>query len=211
MTMDETPATRPSLLARIRDPRDEPAWREFTEIYGPLVVRLARAKGLQEADALDLAQEVFRSVARAADGGGYDPARGSFRGWLFGIARNKAIDLLAAGRRQTQGTGDTDMQDLLEAQPAPSQADSDLFESEYRRRLFNWAADRVRAGSTAAAWRAFEMAGLEGRPAAEVAECLGTTVGTVYYYKSQIMTRLRRLIEEIEGDGRDADLGRPAR
>jgi RNA polymerase sigma factor (sigma-70 family) len=209
--MDQTASTRPSLLARIRDPRDEPAWREFIEIYGPLVIRLARARGLQEADAADVAQEVFRSVARSADGGGFEPARGSFRSWLFGIARNKAIDFLAASRRQTRGTGDTNMQDLLESQPAPSQEDSALFESEYRRRLFDWAAERVRAGSTKAAWRAFEMAALERRPAAEVAECLGTTVGTIYYYKSQIMTRLRRLIEEVDGDEAHPALGRPER
>jgi RNA polymerase sigma factor (sigma-70 family) len=199
--MDDTPATRLSLLARIRDPRDEPAWREFTEIYGPLIVRLARAKGLQEADAADLAQEVFRSVARSAESGAFDPARGSFRAWLFGIARNKAVDLLTAGRRQPRGTGDSDVQDLLEAQPAPSPADSALFEAEYRRRLFAWAAERVRAGSTEAAWRAFQMAGVEGRPATDVAEALGTTVGTVYYYKSRIMARFRSLIDGVEGDG----------
>jgi RNA polymerase sigma factor (sigma-70 family) len=198
--MDETPLTRPSLLVRIRDPRDEQAWREFAEIYGPLVVGLARAKGLQEADAADLAQEVFRAVARSAEGGCYDPARGSFRRWLFGIARNKAVDLLASTHRQPRGTGDTAVQDLLEAQAAPSPADSALFEAEYRRRLFDWAAQRVRAESTEAAWKAFQMAGVQGRTAAEVAEALGTTVGTVYYYKSRIMARLRHLIEGLEND-----------
>ena len=95
--MEETPATRPSLLARIRDPRDERAWREFAEIYGPLLVRLARANGLQEADASDLAQEVFRSVARSVEGHGYDPARGSFRGWLFGIAQTRRSTSLPPG------------------------------------------------------------------------------------------------------------------
>ena len=198
--MDETPATRPSLLARIRDPRDELAWHEFAEIYGPLLIRLGRAKGLQEADAADLAQEVFRAVARSAEGGCYDPARGSFRRWLFGIARNKAVDLLTAAHGQPRGTGDTGVQDLLEAHPEPSPADSALFEAEYRRRLFDWAADRVRAESTEVAWQAFKMTGVAGRPAAEVAESLGTTVGTVYYYKSRIMARLRRLIEGIEED-----------
>jgi RNA polymerase sigma factor (sigma-70 family) len=199
--MNDTPATRHSLLVRIRDPRDEMAWCEFTEIYGPLLVRLARVKGLQEADAEDLAQEVFRSVARFAEGGGYDPARGSFRGWLLGIARNKAVDHFAAAQRQPRGTGDTDVRDLLESQPTPSPEESALFEAEYRRRLFDWAAERVRAGSTEAAWRAFQMAGVEGRPAADVAEALGTTVGTVYYYKSRIMARMRRLIEGVELDG----------
>jgi RNA polymerase sigma factor (sigma-70 family) len=198
--MDETPVTRPSLLVRIRDPGDGPAWREFTEIYGPLLVRLARARGLQEADAADLVQQVFQSVAQLAQAKGYDPARGSFRGWLFGIARNKAVDLVTAGRRQTRGSGDTGVQALLEAQPAPSPEESALFEAEYRRRLFDWAAERVRAGSTEPAWNAFQMAAIEGRPAGEVAAALGTTVGTVYYYKSRIMAQLRRLIEGVESD-----------
>lgn len=58
--MDDTPSTRASLLVRLRDPRDERAWAEFLDIYTPLVHRLARQGGLQEADAADLAQEVFR-------------------------------------------------------------------------------------------------------------------------------------------------------
>jgi RNA polymerase sigma-70 factor (ECF subfamily) len=199
--MDDSPATRPSLLVRLRDPRDEDAWREFTEIYGPLVARLARRRGLQDADAADLVQEVFQAVARAVERGGYEPGRGSFRGWLSAIARNTAVDLLAAGRRQPRGTGDTGVQGLLEAHPAPSPEDTALFEAEYRRRLFDWAAGRVRAECTEPAWLAFRMAGVDGRPAAEVAEALGTTVGTVYYYKSHVMARLRRLIEGFEGDG----------
>jgi len=45
-----------------------------------LIDRLARAKGFQEADAADLAQDVFRAVAGAIDRYDPDPARGSFRG-----------------------------------------------------------------------------------------------------------------------------------
>lgn len=197
--MDDAPTTRPSLLVRLHDPRDESAWHEFTEIYGPLVFRLARRRGLQYADAVDLVQEVFQAVARVIERGTYDANRGSFRGWLSAIARNTAVDLLNAGRR-SRGTGDTDVKNLLEALPAPSPEDTSLFEAEFRRRLFEWAASRVQAESTEAAWRAFHMTGVEGRPAAEVAEALGTTVGTVYYYKSRIMARLRRLVEEFEGD-----------
>ena len=122
--MDESPSTRPSLLIRLRDPGDERAWAEFTEIYGPLVHRLARRRGLQEADAEDLAQEVFRAVARAIERYDPDPDRGSFRGWLSRIARNLIINLLAARRRQPQGTGDTDVHRLLEDRPDPAGEDS---------------------------------------------------------------------------------------
>ena len=50
------------------------------------------------------------------------------------------------------------------------------------------------------AWRVFWMAGVEGKGARVVAETLGTTIGTVYHYKSQVMARLRRKVLEIEGE-----------
>jgi RNA polymerase sigma-70 factor (ECF subfamily) len=78
--MTDSPATRQSLLVRLKDPRDGQAWGEFVAIYAPLIDRLARAKGFQEADAADLAQDVFRAVAGAIDRYDPDPARGSFRG-----------------------------------------------------------------------------------------------------------------------------------
>jgi RNA polymerase sigma factor (sigma-70 family) len=78
-------------LIRLRDPADERAWVEFVEVYGPLVRRLARRRGFQHADVEDLVQEVFRVVSGAIERGVYDPSRGSFRGWLFRIARNLAV------------------------------------------------------------------------------------------------------------------------
>ncbi len=195
--MDEAPSTHASLLIRLRDPADGRAWAEFTELYGPLVLRLGRRRGLQEADAQDLAQEVFRAVARAIERYDPDPGRGSFRAWLSRIARNLTINLLAARRRQPQGTGDTDVHRLLEERPDPAGEDSAVFEAEYRRGLIAWAAARVRGEFSEAAWRAFWLAGVEGRPPREVAEALGITLGTVYQYKSRAVVRIRREIEQF--------------
>lgn len=199
--MDDWPPTRSSLLIRLRDPLDERAWVEFVEVYGPLVHRLARRRGLQDADAADLTQEVFRAVAGAIDRWDPDPARGSFRAWLFRVARNLVIDVLTSRGRQPRGTGGMEMRLVLEEQPDPAGGeDSSLFDAEYRRRLFDWAADRVRGEFSEAAWRAFWLTGVEGRGGAEVAEVLGTTVGTVYYSKSKVMTRLREVTERFEGE-----------
>jgi len=198
--MSESPLTQPSLLVRLRDRGDDLAWSEFVELYTPLIQRLARQKGLQEADAADLVQEVFGAVARCIDRYDPDPSKGSFRGWLSRIARNLVLDALAARRRHPQGVGDTSVRRLLDAQPAPSPEDTALFEAEYRRRVFAWAAERVRDEVSEMAWRVFWMAGVEGNNAKAVALALGTTIGTVYHYKSQVMARLRRKVQELDGE-----------
>jgi RNA polymerase sigma factor (sigma-70 family) len=198
--MNAIPNTRASLLVRLGDPRDEQAWAEFMEIYSPLVRRLAQQRGMQDADADDLLQEVFRAVAKAMERGAYDPARGSFRGWLFRIARNLMVNFLISQKRQPRGSGNTDMQHLLEEQPAADGEESALFEIEYRRGLLYWAAEQVRGEFSALTWQVFWQTGVEGRPAKEVAAALRTTVGTVYHYKSKVMARLRKKIEQVEGE-----------
>src|ERR687888_578740 len=111
--MEESPATRASLLVRIRDAHDTDAWRQFVQVYAPVVYGFARKRGLQDADAADLMQEVLRSVASAAGRLDYDPKRGSFRGWLYTVTRNKLYNFLDGRRRQVRGSGDTDAQERL--------------------------------------------------------------------------------------------------
>jgi RNA polymerase sigma factor (sigma-70 family) len=197
--MDDTPNTRPSLLVRIRDPQDEQAWREFLDIYEPLVYRLARRKGFQDADARELSQEVFLAVASAIDRWDPDPSRGSFRGWLFRIARNLMINLLAKQQRHPQGTGSSDVKHLLEGQPAPVGEDSALFDREYRREAFRWAAEQIRGEFRETTWKAFWLTSVEGEEIKEVAQMLGITVGAVYIARSRVMARLRQTIERLEG------------
>ena len=73
------PETRPSLLIRLRDTRDDQAWAEFTAIYEPVIYRMSKTRGLQDADAREVVQEVLMSVATAMER--FDvSAAGSFRG-----------------------------------------------------------------------------------------------------------------------------------
>ena len=194
--MHETPETRASLLLRLRGSRDETAWSEFMAIYAPFVKRLARRRGLQDADADDLVQDVFRAVAQSIERQDYEPQRGSFRGWLFRIARNLVVNFLIRQERHPRGSGDSRVNDLLGAVPSP--AESALFEAEYKRQVLYWAAEQVRAEFSVLTWKAFWQAGVEGRCAGDVAAALGTTVGTIYHCKSRVMARLRKKIEEIE-------------
>jgi RNA polymerase sigma-70 factor (ECF subfamily) len=198
--MTDSPTTRQSLLVRLRDPRDQQAWAEFVAIYTPLIDRLARSKGLQPADAADLAQEIFRTVAGAIDRFDPDPARGSFRGWLFRIARNLMINLLAARRVRPQATGDSDVQELLERVAAPDGAETALFDAEYRRWILLWAADQVRGDFRQSTWQAFWLTAVEGQAPTAAAQASGISVGAVYIARSRVMARLKVVIEQIEGE-----------
>ena len=198
--MDNAPETRPSLLVRIRDARNEQAWTEFLEIYEPLVYRLARKKGFQDADARELTQEVFLAVASAIERWDPDPAKGSFRGWLFRIARNLMINFLAQRRCRPSATGDSNVNRLLNEYPAPNDKQSALFDHEYKRQTFRWAAERVRGEFEDKTWRAFWLTAVEGESIKRTARALGLSAGAVYVARSRVMSRLRQTVQRLEDD-----------
>lgn len=137
--MDSTPDTRPSLLIRVRDPADQAAWHEFVEIYRPVIVRLARQKGMQEADADDVAQEILLAIAKAVLEREHDPERARFRTWLNRVAHNGILNALTRGRPD-RGSGDSALLAVLNQQESRTGPDSDLIRLEHRREVFRWAA-----------------------------------------------------------------------
>ena len=185
--MAEPPATRVTLLARIRDGHDADAWGEFVR--------------LQDADAADLMQDVMRSVARNAGKLEYDPARGTFRGWLYTITRNKIYNFLSAQRNRPRASGDPDAKEQLDAAPAREEGGPDAdWEKEYQRRLTDRAMQLVEGEFQPATWKAFWQTAVDGQPAAEVGAGLGMSPGAVYVAKSRVLARLReevrRMIDE---------------
>ena len=193
--MADAPTTRPSLLVRLRDAQDADAWRQFVELYGPIVYRFARRHRLQDADAADLTQEVLRGVSGGVGRLDYDPRRGSFRGWLFTLAHRKLYDLLARRRRQELPSGDSATQMLLDELPARDS--EDVWNQEHEQQVFAWAAEQVRGQFTETTWRAFWATAVEGRDAAAVAEELHLSVGAVYVAKSRVQARLREQVRQV--------------
>ncbi len=111
------------------------------------------------------------------------------------------MNLLVAQRRHPRGSGLTDVQELMEEQPDPCCEESVLFEDEYRRGLLAWAAERVRPKFSELAWQAFWQTGVHGKSPRVVAQELGMSLGTVYQYKSRVVARIRREIEQIDESG----------
>jgi RNA polymerase sigma factor (sigma-70 family) len=199
-SMNEQPSspyvTRPSLLVRLKGEAGESAWAEFVDIYTPLIYGYCRKHGLQDADAADVSQEVMRAVVRAMEKFEYDPNRGKFRGWLLTVVRSKFNNLLASRQRQPQAVGETAMNLLLDQEP--TSAEQSDWDAEYQRRVFHWAAERIKPRFKMATWEAFWRTSVEQQDVKEVAESLGLSVGAVYIAKSRVLAQLRDEIRSVD-------------
>ena len=202
--MSTAPATRVTLLLRIRDADDSDAWRQFVDLYAGVIHGFYRKRGLQDADAADLTQEVLRAIVAGVGRLEYDPARGSFRAWLFTIARNKLRDFLEHRRRRPADSGEGSTTcERIEFLAAPEETSD--WDRGYEMRLFAWAAEQVRCTVDEKTWQAFRLTAIEGKPGREVADSLGMSVGAVYVAKSRFLARLQREVEQIEGNSHEQD------
>jgi RNA polymerase sigma factor (sigma-70 family) len=198
--MPKAPPTRLSLLIRLRDHQDQQAWSQFVELYAPAIYGYARKRGLQDADAADLTQTCLRQVAAHIGSLEYDARRGSFRGWLFTIVRNRLRNFLDQPQRLHQGSGDSAIHRLLENQPDSEADEAEDWEREYQCSLLAWAAEQVRPQVQETTWQAFWQTAIEGKSGKEVAATLGLSVAAVYLAKSRIVSRLQALIHEVQED-----------
>ncbi|MEQ9411743.1 MAG: sigma-70 family RNA polymerase sigma factor [Fuerstiella sp.] len=195
-----SPETRPSLLLRVRNREDREAWAEFSEIYRPVIQRLARLKGMQDADSEDLAQQVLLTVASAIERFEPDDSRARFRTWIKTIARNAILNALTRGAPD-QATGAADMQAFLEQRPDPGSTESAQFQHEYRREVFLWASRQIRPEFSEETWQSFWLTAVEGLDVDAAAEQLERTRGSVYASRSRVMRRLKQKVEEFtDGD-----------
>jgi RNA polymerase sigma-70 factor (ECF subfamily) len=187
-------STSSSLLERVKA-RDPNAWRRMCDLYGPYIYRWCRRAGVQQADAADIAQEVFRTVAaKIADFQSGRP--GGLRAWLQVITRNKIGDHLRRRQSQAQGQGGTAAQDQLneiaESPDSVSAADMDAQDNLLPHRALSL----VRGEFADRTWRAFWLVLAEERSPAEVAQQLGMTLAAVYMAKSRVLCRLRQELDE---------------
>lgn len=191
---NDAEATRPSLLLRIRDPHDEESWRAFVDVYEPLILRFARGRHLQEADAADVCQEVLSQVSRSIRGFEYRPERGRFRDWLGTVTRNRVNRYFKRVASKEQGLGDELSDELL----SPEQ--NSEWDDAFNTHVLRVALERVRPGFEEKTWDAFRSVWLEHQPAPTIADRLQMPVAAVYLAKSRVLAKLRDAVLELAED-----------
>lgn len=196
-----SPETRWSLVVRLQDERDEAAWHEFIVEYEPFLLTYLHRRGLQDADARDVAQQVLTSICQSVSNWKPDGRPGSFRRWIATIARHAAIKFLHRKSRQPDSGGGTAflarMQDVADTEEDAAEA-----EQEYRQAVFAWAVSQVKDEFRESTWTAFWETVVVHRPIDVVSKELGLSTGAVYMARSRVMARLRTQVAQLlDADG----------
>jgi len=215
-TPNDPPVTDPSLLGKLCSPaNNEEAWGVFLRRYQPVLGGWCRGLGLQQADADDVCQSVLSTLAQKLPAFRYDPARGSFRGWLRAAVGN-AVRNFWRGRARRPGdvgTGDSGVAGLLEQAEASGGVDTLVAGLDQRMAedflLAQQAIGLVQAKVKGTTWKAFALTALEGLSGAEVSERLGIPVANVYVYKERVCKLLRQAVAELQGGPADGQESSP--
>jgi RNA polymerase sigma factor (sigma-70 family) len=192
--------TSPTLLDRVRDGRDHPAWNEFFARYDPMLHRWARRYGLDGESADELCQRAWQRLWPRMRTFQYDPSL-RFRSWLRRFFHSRAMDML----KERSATKVISFEVLNDAESCllvsilddiPGEDDEPGDEDRSRRLLLlaegEKVQEHVKARVDRATWQAFWMTRVEGRPPAEVAGLLGKSYAAVYYGSLRVLKMLRR-------------------
>jgi len=187
--------TRESLLIRLGDSSSNEAWREFSLIYRPMILRLARRCGLQSQDAEDVTQQVMVSVMKVIGNWQKDAKRGRFRGWLTAVTKNAVRNAITRAPRD-RASGDSELRHMLESSPVAPDID-EIIEAEFMRSVFREAALRVQVEFEPKTWQAFWRTTVDGIEIADAVNQLSLTTGAIYSARSRVMRRLQIVASEI--------------
>lgn len=176
-----------NLLERVRRPEDEAAWSRFVSLYIPMLTRWTRESGLEAQDGLDVVQDVLVTLVNQLPQFHYDPARGSFRGWI----KTLTFRQIAAHRGQRVIAGGVGT-----AIDPPAPPESSAEEGEYRAFLVRRALELMKGDFEETTWRACWEHIVTGHSAIEVGRQLGLSEGAVHVAKCRVLRRLR---DELQG------------
>lgn len=194
--MTRSHETRHTLLLRACNQQDERAWQEIHENYRRFIRYILGEIGIDPDEAEDVSQEVLVTLTSSLPR--YDRTRAKFRTWLSALIRNVALAHLRAARTRRRYTEryQVDQQAILIE--SASELDS-LIESEWETYVATIAMERVRKVFKGQAIEVFEL-GLNGCPAADVAEQTGMAIASVYTMRKRVKKRLYQEIRIITAE-----------
>ncbi len=195
-------ATRRSLVERLADWGDRKRWQEFFDAYWKLIYSAARKSGLTDSEAQEVVQETVITVAKAIDKLNYDPAIGSFKGWLLQITRWRIADQFRKrepGEANRPHSVDDALTATIERIPDSSVNDLEaLWEKEWQDNLFEAALARVKKRVDPKQFQIFDCYVRKEWPPEKVAKQLHVNIGQVYLARHRVSALLKKEIKALE-------------
>jgi RNA polymerase sigma-70 factor, ECF subfamily len=184
-----------ALIRRVKE-RDAEAWVRLAQLYTPLVYRWTRQCGLQEQDAADIAQEVFRAVADNIQNFRNDGPGATFRGWLWTVTRNTVRLHFRKQARTPDAMGGSAAQQGWEQMPEFVEQETEPEGFDARTALLHRALQLIRDEFEPGTWAAFYRMTIEGHATTEIADDLGMSTGAVRQAKYRVLCRLREMLDD---------------
>src|ERR1700745_3831699 len=198
-------ATRRSLVDRLANWDDQKRGQEFFDTYWKLIYSTARKAGLTDSEAQEVVQETIITVAKNIDKLKYDPAIGSFKGWLLQITRWRIADQFRKrepGNAKRPPLSDDHATATIERVPDSRSIDLDaIWETEWKENLFEAAIARVKKQIEPKQFQIFDCYVRKEWPAQKVAAQLGVNIGQVYLARHRVGALLKREIKALEKRG----------
>ena len=188
-----------SFIRRLRD-RDEAAWFELWEVFGPVLrAQLAKwGRGRIGAETVrDLTQETLAALSHSIDR--YDSSRGArFSTWLLSIAKHALGDEIDRRMALKRGGGKrtSELDERYMAQAAVIEADEVYQQNVFRAKVYA-AIRHVERDAEFIQFSVYRLRVFDGVSGKEVAEQLGVSEPTVSRYLQKVRDLLRRRLAEV--------------
>lgn len=193
--------TNASLLVRLRNLDDADSWSQFYQTYERAVRGLARKRGLTEAEAEEVAQEVFKRIAETIHTFDRAPRPGSFRSWLYQLARWRSEDKLRERGRipvqpMDESTGSTSPRPIHRLK-SPDDIEQQL-ETEARQQLMRAALERLQRKVSPRDLQLFQLLVIDDWPVAKVAQFFHVSSTLVYVIRHRVGRQLKAELDRIQ-------------
>lgn len=203
MNREQFQMTRRSLVDRLANWDDQKNWQEFYAIYGKLIFAVARKSGLTVSEAEEAVQETVITIAKKIDGLRYDPAVGSFKGWVLTITRWRINDQFRKRKpeQKTARRRDETRRGTATIERVPDAAGFDLessWDAEWQQNLLHAALTHAKAKTEPKQWQIFDCYVVKNWPAPKVARELGVSLAQVYLAKHRIAALVKKEVARLE-------------
>ncbi len=196
-------ATRSSLIKRLKNWDDDASWKDFFDTYWKLIYGVARAAGLNDAEAQDVVQETIIGVAQKMPQFEYDSSAGSFKSWLMRLTQWRITDQFRkkqyekAGQRfpREESLGTT----LLEQQPDLRGFDLETtWNEEWHKQLLEACMQKAKQRVNPTQFQMFYLHVVKNVPAKKVAQRLGVKLPEVYFAKYKVSALVKKEYKALE-------------